>query len=572
MNAAELLMRHLEAEGVKYLFGVPGAPLMPIFHATYHPDSRIKAIISKHEEGGAFMADGYSRVSGHIGVCCGTSGPGTTNLITGIAASYMDSIPLLVLTAQVATSTFGKGAIQECTGEDRSFATSEVLKAFTKSSVMVLSPDNISFFIKKTLRTALLPRMGPVHLNLPPDIMRKEVGNIDPLLETFRVETSYFDRDKIKLAAQALLKSRRPTFFLGFGCILSQASQEVRDIAELLNIPVITTPKAKGAFSEDHPLSLGPFGLAGCPTASEWLLNRHSDCLLAIGTSFNEWATNGWDPRLKGDKLLLQIDIDPTQIGKNYPTNIGMVGDAKTVLRELWFELQREIKRTGFLLERSLDQAEEFKRTYPWIPDPTNLISPAKPILPQRLIHDIRSVVPRDGIFFIDAGNNTLWAIHYLQIYEPGTFQLALSYGPMGYSIPAAIGGKLAAPDRPVIAICGDGGFLMHGMEVSTAVQYDIPAIWIIMNDSRLNMIYQAESLQNRPGLDRYEFKPTDFSLVAKGLGALGFRVERPEDIVPTLQEALNSKRPCVLDVVIDRDELSPIKDRIRSLQKFMKA
>ncbi len=573
MKANELLIKHLESEGVKYIFGVPGAPLMPVFHALAAPDSRIKPIICKHEEGGAFMADGYARVSGNLGVCCGTAGPGTTNLITGVAAAFKDSIPMLVLTAQVPTTSFGKGGAQESTGENRSFSTTELLKPITKSSLMVLSADNLSFVIRSVLRNALHPRMGPVHLNLPVDILKREVPSPDELLQTFKLDAAYFDRDKVKEAALALLAAKRPLFLVGRGAILSGASQELVEIAEMLTIPVITSPKAKGAFPEDHPLSLGVFGIGGMKAASNMLLNRgNSDLLFAIGTSFDEWGTNGWDPKIKGEKVLIQVDIDPSQIGKNFPANVGLVGNAKTILKELWFELHRQIKNSRYLPSRSAQDVLDFKKAAQGPSVPLQDDSDEGPIKPQRLIADIRKTVPRDTIFFADSGNHLLWTINCLEIYEPGTFIISLGLAAMGYAVAGAIGGKLAAPDRTVVAICGDGCFFMHGMEVITAVNYGIPVIWVVFNDARLNMIFQGETLQNRPGASFFQFKPVDIAQTARSFGALGLRVERAPEIVPALREAMASGRPAVIDVNIDRDELSPLKDRIRAIQKYMNA
>lgn len=572
MKASNLLLKYLESEGVKYIFGVPGAPLMPIYHAMYEADSRIKPIIAKHEEGAAFMADGFARVSGRIGVCCGTTGPGTTNLITGIAASYSDSIPILVLTAQVATTVFGKGAVQESTGEDRCFAAADIFKQITKNSLMVFSAENLSFIIRKALRAALNPRMGPVHLSLPPDIMRKEVSTKDVLLESYKVETSFFDREKIKEAAGLILRAKKPVLLVGFGVILSEAAKEVIDLADLLSIPVATTPQGKGSFPEDHPLSIGVFGLAGTKTSSVMILeNPEVDLLLSIGMSFDEWGTNAWDPRLKGEKILVQIDIDPSQIGKNYSVNLGLVGDAKTVLRELWFEVQRQIKETKYVPLRSVEEITSFKTKYPLFNEIEKMDSDEFPIKPQRLISDLRKTLPRDCNFFIDAGNNMVWSIHYLQVFYPRSFNTTLRFSPMGYSIPAAIGGKLAAPEKPVVAICGDGGFMMHGLEVATAVNYGIPVIWVVLNDSRMNMIYQGEQLQNKKGLENYCFKPVNIAKVAEGMGALGIRVEKPNEIIPAIHEALSANRPTVLDVLIDPDEISPIKERILAIQKFMK-
>lgn len=573
MNCAEQMVRLLQSEEVKYIFGVPGAPLMPIFHALSNPDCRIKPIIAKHEAGGAFMADGYARVSGRLGVCCGTAGPGTTNLVTGVAVSFKDSIPLLVLTAQVPLNVFGKGATQESSAEDRSFSSAELLKPLTKYSAMILTPDHLTFFTRKAVRNALRHRMGPAHLNLPPDIMRKPSVSDETLMEVFEDDARYFDRAKVKAAAQAILAAKNPVIFAGFGVILSNASEKLLELAELLCIPVASTPKGKGCFPENHPLALGVMGLAGSEAAEEMILNsEETDLLLAIGMSFDEWSTNSWDPKVKGTKKLIHLDIDPQQIGKNYSANIALIGDAKTVLAELLYELRRQIEQTGFLPQRASVVANSDYGNLLNMQEVEQTLSESVPIKPQRLIHELRQSLPDETIFFIDAGNHTLWALHYLQIIKPGTFVIAAGFGPMGYSIPAAIGGKLAAGDRPVVALCGDGCFLMHGMEVATAVKYNIPVIWVVFNDGRLNMVYQAEELQKRGGLEGYTFPRLDIAALANSLGATGIRITHPDKIRPVIKQCLKDSKPVVIDVIIDPDEFSPLKKRIESILKNMKA
>lgn len=573
MNCAEQLVKLLQSEGVKYVFGVPGAPLMPIFHAMSHPDCRIRPIIARHEAGGAFMADGYARVSGELGVCCGTAGPGTTNLVTGVAVSFKDSIPLLVLTAQVPLNVFGKGATQESSAEDRSFSSAELLKPLTKYSAMILTPEHLPFFARKAVRNALRHRMGPAHLNLPPDIMRRPSISDSTLMETFEDDACYFDRAKVKAAAQAILAAKNPVIFAGFGVILSGASAKLLELAELLCIPVASTPKGKGCFPENHPLALGVMGLAGSEAADESILARDgSDLLFAIGMSFDEWSTNSWDPEIKGTKKLIHLDIDPQQVGKNYAANIALIGDARTVLSELLYELRRQSELIGFMPARIQDQSSSFYGRLLTPSEEEQTRSDAVPIKPQRLIHELRRSLPDETVFFIDAGNHTLWALHYLQINRPGTFVIAAGFGPMGYSIPAAVGGKLAAGKRPVVALCGDGCFMMHGMEVATAVKYQIPVIWVVFNDGRLNMVYQAEELQERGGLDAYAFPRVDIAGMAIAMGAIAERVERPDQIEIAIKKCLQADKPAVIDVIIDENEVSPLKKRIEAIRKNMKA
>lgn len=337
MTAAELLIKCLETHGVEYIFGIPGGALTPLNNAVYK--STIKPIVTKHEEGAAFMADGYARVSGKIGVCCGTSGPGATNLTTGIASSFADSIPLLVLTGQVATSVFGKGAVQEFAGGGLSIV--DMFRRITKYSDIIINEQRVQEMVSKALRISLSSRTGPVHLNLPTDIMKREVSERDISISIG--QTAVFDREGVKQAARFLLNAKRPVIIAGWGAVLSRADAEIKELAEMMDIPVATSPKGKGVFSEIHPLSLGVLGFAGSPAAKEYITESGVDVMLAVGTSFNEWITSGWDTKLLPSEALIQIDIDADEIGKNYNVDVGIGGDARVVLRELIYEIRRQI-------------------------------------------------------------------------------------------------------------------------------------------------------------------------------------------------------------------------------------
>ncbi|MBI2371667.1 MAG: thiamine pyrophosphate-binding protein [Deltaproteobacteria bacterium] len=324
-QAVNFLVEYLANLGVTHIFGIPGGPLTPFYMAVYN-GRKIEPILTKHELGAAFMADGYARVRGGIGVCCGTTGPGSTNLITGVASAYADSVPLLVLTGQVATKAFGKGASQESTEETVDIV--EMFRKITRYSALVMRGDKLPEMLHRAMSHALGGRTGPVHLNVPCDTMFHEVEYGFAQLRTPIVRTRTFDRESIKQAVVALLRASRPGVLLGHGTVLSDACYEARLIAEMLSIPVATTPKAKGAFPEDHKLSLGVFGFSGHPAAEKYLLENGLDVLLAVGTSFNEWGSLSWDRRLQPRESLLHVDIDPAQIGRNYPSKVPLIGDA----------------------------------------------------------------------------------------------------------------------------------------------------------------------------------------------------------------------------------------------------
>ena len=339
-KAAEFLADALADAGVRYIFGVIGGAVLPFFTSTV--GRRAQIVMAKHEAGAAFMADGYARASGGLGACVGTSGPGATNLITGVAAAYADSVPVVVLTGQVATKSFGRGALQESSTEGVDIV--DVFKQVTRYSTLVFRADRLPATWHKALRMALGGRPGPVHLSLPADIQGDRIekpGRTTPTIHRTRT----YDRTAIKAAALHLLRARRPAILAGYGAIISEASEEIRTLAEMLEIPVATTPKGKGVFPEDHRLALGPFGYSGSPLAQWYLLESGMDVLLAVGTSLGEWGTLGWDRRLQPSEALLQIDIDPYEVGKNYPVTVPLIGDAKSGLTELSYEIRRQQQR-----------------------------------------------------------------------------------------------------------------------------------------------------------------------------------------------------------------------------------
>ncbi|MBI5749615.1 MAG: thiamine pyrophosphate-binding protein, partial [Nitrospinae bacterium] len=586
MTAAELIIKYLEEMGVRYIFGIPGGALEPLYDAI-NKSERIEAVLPKHEEGASFMADGYSRVSNMLGVCCATTGPGSTNLITGIASSYADSIPVLTITAQVPTRSFGKGALQESTYDGINIV--EIFRHFTKFSAMVITPEKTGEMLRQALRIALSGRRGPVHLNIPMDVMREDVDEEVIPHDKFIPHTMYFDRYSIKMAATLLLNAKKPAILLGNGTLISGAVDEVIKFAEMLSIPVVTTPKAKGAFPENHDLSLGVFGLGGSPQAEGYLLNeelrikneelnstlntQHStlprvDVLLAIGTSFNEWGSNAWDKRLIPENAMIQVDIDPYEFGKNYPFEVDLIGDAKTIIREMTYELERQIEKLPPLMQRKLKERRKaaieelhgFKGQISRHLDVEKMGSDTIPLKPQRLMKDLRDSLPQDTIFFTDIGNNLVWALHYLDIYKPYTFFAGLGFASMGYGVAAAVGGKFAAPDRPVVAIVGDGGFLMNGMEVATAINYNKQIIWVVENNSELGMVSHGRRLAGMKHTNAAEFGQVDFVKIAEGLGARGVRVTKPGEINRKfMDDIIATGKSTVIDVMIDRNEVPPL-------------
>lgn len=567
VSSVDLLVKYLEAEGVEYIFGIPGGPLMPLYEAIF-ASGKIKPILAKHEGGAAFMADGYARVGRGLGVCCATSGPGATNLVTGVAAAYADSIPMLVLTAQVATGAFAKGAAQD--GTVHCVDVVEMFKPMTKMSTMLVSGDKMGDMVRLAIRTAMTGRRGPVHLNLPADLVKKQVPFTLVPPERFRPAPAAFDRDAIREASKHLLRAKRPGILIGHGANLSGANAEIKALAERFMIPVATSPKAKGAFPEDHVLSMGVLGFAGSPRADDYFLSGEMDVLLVVGCSLGELSTHAWDPRLQPSSALIQVDIDPEQVGKNYPTSVGIVGDAKACLHELLFQMDRDRKWLEKPSSRTLEWVRSFKSDRPWCLAPEKSLSDASPIKPQRMIHELRQWLPDDAVMFVDIGNSMAWAIHYFPVSEPNTFHLNLGMGSMGHAVAGAIGGKLAARGRTVVALIGDAAFAMNGMEIHTAVDHRVPVVWIVANNGGHGMVAHGERHQFGGKFVSSKFRqPLHVARIAEGMGARVSRVEKAGDLPKALKSALASGEPAVLDVVIDAEEAPPMRMRIEALARF---
>lgn len=555
ITTAQLFLRYLQGEGVEYIFGVPGTSLIPLYDALNKQDA-IKPILTKHEEGAAFMADGYARVSGKLGVCYGTSGPGSTNLVTGVANAYMDEVPLLVLTGQVPTSVYGKGTFQDSTKEG--VDSMAMFDPLTKYSEMIISKYKMPETLREAIRIGTSGKNGPVHISFPKDIMAEEIEESLLPRGSYRVESNYFDRKLVIDATEKLVNAEKPAILLGYGVIKSKATMEVLELAEMLNIPVATSPKAKGAFPEDHPLSLGVLGFSGSPAAEKYL-RGDVDVLLALGTSFNQVTTSSWDPKLAPTECLIHVNIDPAEIGKNYQADIALVGDCQAVINEISFRVLGELQKHDPRKQRPVENIIKFKEKTGIFSEEEKMYSKAVPVKPQALMRELQEALPEDAIVFVDTGSHISWAIHYLRFKQPN---IIMPFGllTMGYATAAAIGGKLAAPERPVIAIVGDGCFQMNGMEVATAVNHDVPVVWIVQNNSLLGLVHELQKFSLGENTVSTTFKEVNIAKIAQGLGAESYRIEKPGELSEILPKALESGLPTVIDVIIDPHEVPPIK------------
>lgn len=567
-RVVDLCLEYLKREGVRHVFGIPGGLLHPFFEAIER-DQDITLIMSKHEEGAAFMADGYARVSGAISVCAGTSGPGATNLMTGVACAFSDGVPMIVLTGQANSAAFGKGAAQETTREDIDIVA--MFRPVTKYSAMVTSGTSFAHHLRRALRQALTGRPGPVHLNVPVDVWDLAAPQddwFDP--HTYRPETHAFDRTAVQRAARAVLDAEHPVLLAGSGVQVAMASDHLRAVAELLPARVATTPRAKGVFPEDHPLSLGVLGFAGHRQARETLLGGNVDVLVTAGASLNETTTFNWSPSLRPSKQLVQIDIDADRIGRNYPVDIPLVGDAQSILLELVYHLHRLI-REGLQPRSRWGVTPPLVRGHARYLDPELRTSDARPLTPQRWRCDLQEVLPRDAIVFSDIGGHMLFNLHHLCIGAGQRFVINLGFGSMGHGTVAPIGAALAANGRPVFAIVGDGCFTMNGMELLTASEYDVPVIWIVEHNNMHGITWHGSKLVGqRTPLEAVRYRrPIDVAGIARAMGLYAWVVDAPGALQSAVSEALRRGGPAVIEIRVDASLPPPLGDRAKTIAGF---
>ncbi|HEX7663306.1 MAG TPA: thiamine pyrophosphate-binding protein [Polyangiaceae bacterium] len=571
-RAIDVCVRYLRAEGVDTVFGIPGGLLHPFFEALEATEG-MQVVMSKHEEGAAFMADGYARTTGKLAVCAGTSGPGATNLVTGVACAFADGVPMLVVTGQAASHALGKGAAQETTREDIDIV--EMFRPITKYSAMVTSPESFAQHLRRALRLAFSGRPGPVHLNVPVDVWEKpaqiEEKWFDP--KTYRPETRTFDRDAVRRAGDALLAAKNPVFLVGSGVRTSNAAQHVKALADMLPARVATTPRAKGIYAEDDAYSLGVFGVAGHRDARDVILGDDVDVLFAIGTSLGETSTLNWNAKMMPSKTFIQLDIDPSRIGRNFPVDIGLAGDAQSILVELVYHLHRKI-RDGAFPESKWNGAILPMRGHERYDESARRTSEAAALTPERWRWEMSEVLPGRSIVFSDIGGHMLFNLHHLCMRDEQEFYINLGFGSMGHGTVAPIGAAIAHPGRPVFAIVGDGCFTMNGMEILTAAEHDVPVVWIVENNQGHNITHHCSKILSggtAMRAARYKHK-LDVAKMADAMGVASFVVDGPGQMARALGEALKVGGPAVIEVRVDGEIPPPMGARAKSLAGFIES
>ena len=546
MSGATSLVKSLEAAGVDVMFGIPGGAILPAYDPIF--DSSIRHILVRHEQGAGHAATGYAQVSGRAGVCIATSGPGATNLVTPLADAAMDSVPLVAITGQVPSAAIGTDAFQEADIRG-------ITMPFTKHNYLVTDPADIPRAIAEAFHIATTGRPGPVLVDIAKDALQKEtVFNWPESISLKGYQPTLApNAQSITDAAALITQSHRPVFYVGGGIIKANAAKELREIAELLGAPVVTTLMALGSFPHSHPLHMGMPGMHGSVAAVTAL--QKSDLLITLGARFDDRVTGKLSTFAVNAKVI-HCDVDPAEIGKNRFADVPVVGDLKHTLIALIPALKTALAKNRPDLSTWLRQVNNLKSTYPLGYDqPTD-----GSVSPQHVIERIAKLSAPDSIYVAGVGQHQMWAAQFVPYEQPRTWLNSGGLGTMGYSVPAAMGAKVAAPDTTVWSIDGDGCFQMTNQELVTCALNNIPIKVAIINNESLGMVRQWQTLfyEGRYSNTNLESKRVpDFPKLADAMGCVGLSCDRPEDVDKTIEKALSiNEQPVVVDFRVHRDAM----------------
>jgi acetolactate synthase-1/2/3 large subunit len=541
MNGAKAVEESLKKQGVKEIFGIPGGATLPLYDVLY--DSEIRHILAHHEQCAAHMADGYARAGGRPGVCLATSGPGATNLVTGIATAYMDSSPVIALTGQVPRATIGKDGFQEADIVG-------IMTPITKYSFQVRKAADIPDTFRKAFHIATTGRPGPVLIDIPRDVQQEaaemsfdgpvEIRGYNPRTDPHPVQ--------VKRATEMLINAERPMMLVGGGAILSGASPEILLLAEHLLMPVGTSLMGKGAFPETHPLSLGVVGMHGTIEANKLILE--ADVLLAVGCRFSDRTTGKID-QFCPDAKIVHIDVDTAEIGKNAKVDIPIVADAKKTLRQIHEQVSEKLaKREQSTWVKRIDEIRsQFKQK-----NNNDLEGPY--LRPKEVLAELRNVLPSKAIVTTEVGQNQSWGGLHFPALEPRTYITSGGLGTMGFGFPAALGAKVARPDVPVVDIAGDGSLIMTEQDLATSKLEDIPVTIVVLNNSVLGMVAQWQRLFYKRRYCAVDLKGVpDFVKLADAYDVDGVRVGSLEEFSNAVRKAMSSNVTTVIDVPISPEE-----------------
>lgn len=565
----DLILRYLERLGVEYVFGVPGGSIEPFYNALARSERRggIRAVVARHETGAAFMAEGYARETGKLGVCCSTAGPGATNLITGVASAYADNIPMLVISAQTALNKFGQGSLQEtsCT----SINTVEMFSHCTRFNTLVSHSDQLESKLLQAISHALSNQPGPAHLGIPLDIMNHQVP--EPLsAPNLR---AFIDHDVAPSPAiqqrltQELANISKATIVLGEGA--ASSVDVLIALAESKGWQLVTTPRGKGLIDSFHPLYCGVFGFAGHESAAEALKPENAERVLVVGTALDEVSTSGWDPTAILSERLIHLSHNPGQLRRSTMARLVVLGSPRLAIESV----------TKCLISDRRAQASGPELASDGLPAHTLLSDRSKcfirsgQIKPQALMTYLSQTCPPTTRVLMDSGNSFLWGIHYWNIRRPeglsshkNLFHIGIGFASMGWAIGASVGMAAAAKGAPVICVTGDGSYLMAGQEITTALQENLNLLMVILNDSALGMVRHGQAIGGAEAIAN-KLPNINYAMLAESMGIESYTAETLEDLQALdIVAILARPGPCLLNVIIDGDEVPPMGSRMKVL------
>lgn len=556
MRAIEAGLRFLIKQGVKHIFGIPAGSINALYDCLYDLPE-LQAVVAKHETSSGYMAAAYARITGMPSVCVGSSGPGATNLVTPAANAWKEKLPVIFISGSVPSPKLGKGGAQEL-GADPIFA------PVTKLSRMVMKAEELPGAIAEAYWTAISGVPGPVHLSIPIDLQMTDIGDmVLPELPSLQEQLALVDKTLMDATLEAVLQAgERGALLLGHGAKSAQA--EVLAFAEQTGWMVATTPRGKGAFPEDHPQSLGVYGLSGNDKAIEFLNSDGHKLIMVLGSSLGELATCNWEARLTAGKQLVHIDYDEQELGRCYEADFALHGEIAPVMRQLSAGLAQAgiglSAERKMLLEQlhfaRLEAAADALEMETWNT--------------RTAIRMLGANAPEQTRFYIDIGEFMTYSIQNLLIREQQQFDININFGGMGSGIAGSLGAKLAEPERPVLCITGDGCFLMHGLEVMTAKEYGLPIVFAVINNARLGMVYHGHMLQYDRCLSDFSQQRVSIAAVAQSLGIRHMQVESVEQLqAEHVQQwfAEGVSGPIVVEIVVDGNEIPPMGERVKFLQ-----
>ncbi|MBN1377904.1 MAG: thiamine pyrophosphate-binding protein [Gammaproteobacteria bacterium] len=585
LELGDLLILYLEQLGVEFVFGVPGGAIEPLYNALARSERRggPRAIVSRHETGAAFMAHGYFSNSGKLAVCCSTTGPGATNLLTGVASAYENNVPMLVITAQTALSKFGRGALQE--SSDTAVNTVGMFQHCTGYNSLISHPDQFERKLVAALMQAIYTQT-PSHISIPVDILRRpaEISKTSYQIGELLDKSSLTDETAVDRLYDLLVNSKKPLFVIGDACTEGVAS--VLQVAGILQALIITTPNGKGLVSPYHPMYRGVIGYAGHKDAMQTISDPAVDLIVAIGTSLSERINNGRDIHSYLTDRLVHIEEHEFRFARSPMAKMHIRGNIASVFGRLLEQMYRadNVKKvfsvggSNKIYLENFRAAEKNLQRHFELDQPQECLSNAKPIKPQRLLTELPELFPSSTIYLADPGASMCWTVHYLHPKDrrisgererrTNLFQSSMEFSSMGWSIGASVGVALARPDNPVVCIVGDGSWLMCGQEITVAKQHGLNIIYVILNDSALGLVKHGQKLANAEAIG-YELPKVDFCKYAESIGIKGYLIEKPDDLKKLdINKILKARQPVILDVHIDPDEIPPMRARITALQE----